>query len=100
MTVHGLTVECNSGNSGSGVSGWHLPAACEAGARREAPEGQWDVAVGYGLLPMYRVSARVQKHDLRLVSSSQSKNNYFTEMCSGSEAGSYLRLIYFCITQL
>jgi len=28
------------------------------------------------------------------------KNNYFTEMCSGSEAGSYLRLIDFCITQL
>ena len=29
----------------------------------------------------------------------QSENNYFTEMCSGSEAGSYLRLIDFCITQ-
>jgi len=28
------------------------------------------------------------------------ENNYFTEMCSGSEAGSYLKLIYFCITQL
>ena len=26
--------------------------------------------------------------------------NYFTEMCSGSEKGSYLRLIDFCITQL
>jgi len=26
---------------------------------------------------------------------SQFKNNYFTEMCSGSEAGSYLRLIDF-----
>jgi len=25
--------------------------------------------------------------------SSQFENNYFTEMCSGSEAGSYLRLI-------
>ena len=25
---------------------------------------------------------------------------YLTEMCSGSEAGSYLRLIDFCITQL
>jgi len=30
----------------------------------------------------------------------ESKNNYFTEMCSGSEAGSYARLIDFCITQL
>ena len=30
----------------------------------------------------------------------QFKNNYFTEMCSGSEAGAYLRLIDFCITQL
>ena len=28
------------------------------------------------------------------------KNNYSTEMCSGSEAGSYLRLIDFCIAQL
>jgi len=27
-------------------------------------------------------------------------HNYFTEMCSGSEEGSYLRLIDFCITQL
>ena len=25
---------------------------------------------------------------------------YFTELCSGSEAGSYLRLIDLCITQL
>ena len=32
--------------------------------------------------------------------SSQFENNYFTEMCSGSEAGSYLRLIDFCITPL
>ena len=31
---------------------------------------------------------------------SQFKNNYYTEMCSGSEEGSYLRLIDFCITQL
>ena len=28
------------------------------------------------------------------------KNNHFTEMCSGSDAGSYLRLIDSCITQL
>ena len=32
--------------------------------------------------------------------SSQFQNNYFADMCSGSEAGSYLRLIDFCITQL
>ena len=31
---------------------------------------------------------------------SQFENNCFTEMCSGSEAGSYLRLTDFCITQL
>jgi len=30
--------------------------------------------------------------------SSQFKNSYFTEICSGSEAGSYLRLIDVCIT--
>jgi len=28
------------------------------------------------------------------------RNNHFTEMCSGTEAGSYLRLIDSCITQL
>ena len=28
------------------------------------------------------------------------KNNCFTEMCSGSEEGSYSRLIDLCITQL
>ena len=28
------------------------------------------------------------------------ENNYFTEMSGGSEAGSYLRLIDSCITQL
>ena len=32
--------------------------------------------------------------------SSQFKNNDFTEMCSGSEEGSYLRFVDFCITQL
>ena len=40
----------------------------------------------------------------RLVSdhlqTSQCKNHHSTEMCSGSEAGSYLRLIDSCITQL
>ena len=39
-------------------------------------------------------------HDVKPISdrrdsTSQSENNYFTEMRSGSEAGSYLRLIYF-----
>jgi len=28
------------------------------------------------------------------------ENNYSTQMCSGSEEGSYARLIDFCITQL
>jgi len=28
------------------------------------------------------------------------KNNHFTELCSGSETGSYLRLIGSCVTQL
>ena len=27
-------------------------------------------------------------------------HNFFTKMCSGSEAGSYSRLVDFCITQL
>ena len=37
--------------------------------------------------------ARVSKNQ------KQQKNNYFTEMCSGSEEGSYSRRIVFCITQ-
>ena len=28
------------------------------------------------------------------------ENNYLAELCSGSEAGSYLRFIDICITQL
>ena len=35
-----------------------------------------------------------------LVFEAQFKNNHFTEMCSGSEAGSYLRLMDSCTTQL
>ena len=34
------------------------------------------------------------------VEEAQFKNNYFAEMCSGSEEGSYLRLIDLCFTQL
>ena len=36
----------------------------------------------------------------RMRYNSQSENNYSTEMCSGSEAGSYSRLIDICIAQL
>ena len=42
-------------------------------------------------------------HELRAVPvrhSSQFKNNHSTEMCSGSEAGSYLRFIDSCVTRL
>jgi len=35
-----------------------------------------------------------------MTSTRQFKINYFAEMCSGSEAGSYLRLIDLCITRL
>ena len=38
--------------------------------------------------------------DLWLKHSSQSKNNHSTEMCSGSEAGPYLKRIDSCMTQL
>jgi len=44
-----------------------------------------------------RILARSRR---RGPSSNRFKNNHFTEMCSGSEAGSYLRLIDSCITQL
>ena len=36
----------------------------------------------------------VRRRDRDVATSSQFENNCFTEMCSGSEAGSYLRLIY------
>ena len=36
----------------------------------------------------------------RILRAKVDKNNFFIEMCNGSEAGSYLRLIDFCITQL
>jgi hypothetical protein len=37
------------------------------------------------------------KSDKEVAASGRVANNYFTEMCSGSEAGSFLRLIDFCI---
>ena len=43
-------------------------------------------------VPLQRTLIR-QDSEVKLYSS-QFENNYFTEMCSGSEAGSYLRLIY------
>ena len=42
-------------------------------------------------------SGRGANVDVRVISFD---NNYFTEMCSGCEAGSYLKLIDLCITQL
>jgi len=36
----------------------------------------------------------------RVRHSTQFKNNHFTEICSGFEAGLYLRLIDSCVTQL
>jgi len=45
-------------------------------------------------LPGAPILARTDRY------SSQFKNNYVAEMCSGSQAGSYLRLIDSCITQL
>ena len=45
-------------------------------------------------------SARVQMSKAAQDLRTMVENNRFTEMCSGSEAGSYLRLIESCITQL
>ena len=42
--------------------------------------------------PVQRLSGSVMRRG------SQFENNFLTEMCSGSEAGSYLRPIDFCIT--
>jgi len=44
--------------------------------------------------------AGVALHGSRRRCTRNHKNNYFTEMCSGSEEGWYLRLIDVCITQL
>ena len=42
-----------------------------------------------------KAHARKSNQHTRDRYSSQFENNYFTEMCSGSKAGSYLRLIEF-----
>jgi len=49
-----------------------------------------------------RVSTKKKSllHHTAVANSSPFENNYFTEVCSGSEAGSYLRLIDLCITRL
>ena len=46
------------------------------------------------------VARRLKTANRQLKVCSQFKNIYFAEMCSGSEAGSYLRLMDCCITQL
>jgi len=70
--------------------------------------GQTRVSLGLRLKDLLGPVTRVKKkknappgrrvgtngHDER-TRCSQFENNYFTEMCSGSEAGSYLRLIDF-----
>ena len=57
----------------------------------------WLVLLGSSLAVGYLTwSARhLQESDV-----ANRTGNYFPEMCSSSEAGSYLRLIDFCITQL
>jgi len=47
-----------------------------------------------GLEVRVQGEARWSRHGDRV------EGNYLAEMCSGSEAGSYLRLIDLCITQL
>ena len=52
-------------------------------------------------MPNIEMELPISFHDLTagvLNCWGQFKNNSFTEMCSGSEAGSYLRLIDFCNT--
>ena len=66
------------------------------------PEGGEEVAPRVQVDAEQRVEAHERgetapRHALRL--HSQCKNNCLTEMWSGSEEGSYLRLIDWCITQ-
>jgi len=63
--------------------------------------------VGVGMYEWWAASVTPRRaaptRELRAVPvrhSSQFKNHHSTEMCSGSEAGSYLRLTDSCITQL
>ena len=62
------------------------------------PRGTLAHALG-GRVVLGRVLEALVLHQRRLVQLSI-KNNHLTEMCSGFEAGSYLRLIDFCITRL
>ena len=75
--------------SQSGFSIWFLNLGFESGFMQ----------FGYGDGDCYAVGS-VGAESCTDRYSSQFKNNYFTEICSGSETGSYLRLIDFCITQL
>ena len=58
-----------------------------------------------GLLPRGHAGAQLALRPLQgrrqvLCIPGQFENNHLTEMCSGTEAGSYLRLIDSCITQV
>jgi len=69
--------------------------------------GLWFMVMVYGF--GFRVQGRgvrgvhqacIDLSGRSLSTSSQLENNHFTEMCCGTEAGSYLRLTDSCITQL
>jgi len=53
-----------------------------------------------GLFVLGSLDSGTMRWPLQRLLHEGNQNNYFTEMCSGSEEGSYLRLIDFCITQL
>ena len=62
--------------------------------------GVWIERVLSANLGLARTWTRKGLRDRVQQYSSQSKNNYLTDMCSGLEEGSYSRLIDFGISQL
>jgi len=56
--------------------------------------------VDFGYFDYHFDHTRESPRQDRRRSTNEFKNNHFTEMCSDSDAGSYLRLIDFLITQL
>ena len=73
----------------------HLDEVREAGVINEAVNQVASPRLPFRAMVCHR-STPLRTKD----GSAQFKHNYFAEMCSGSEEGSYLRLIDLCITQL
>ena len=71
--------------------------------RRSTPgnhESIYDIPLAFACLPFWLIAIAKYSFPIPSRGNRFAPSRYFTEMGSGSEAGSCLRLIDFCITQL